>query len=454
MDVFAIREIAMEKGLDKRIEDFAFSVIFAFIPLILFVGLLVLAGTTFGAPNVNIEHELELTDAVIERVEGALPENPSSIILDNLDVARNMQADAHAAYDGEEFMLAIGYTRQAREIALGVERMIAVLGSGSESGPPDAVLRVLEQNAEMIEDLAPAVDEFGDDFIRQDFAAAVEMQDRAWQAFDDENYGVAGELSEVVRNRLLQIKKAVLESERRFGPENVASELERARELVGYAGEKVFPEAVESKELLSMAEGMLGEAEMLYSNGRPKEAMRLLDEVVVLSKRSIEISRRGGLVAGHLEEEIARTEDMIDGARDLLEAESPPEAGEMLSRAEDLLMEAQSAFGNGSVDKAEKLIIESRRLADLGSRAAKESGDINRWNVERAIDNTNSILEHVSGPIEERGNQDALRLLSKARELQMEAKSYLDDGKQKEALTSTRAAADAARQSSRIAGIE
>ena len=126
----------------------------------------------------------------------------------------------------------------------------------------------------------------------------------------------------------------------------------------------------------------------------------------------------------------------------------------MLSRAEDLLLEAQSAFGNGSVDKAEKLIIESRRLADLGSRAAKESGDINRWNVERAIDNTNSILEHVSGPIEESGKEDALRLLSKARELQMEAKSYLDDGKQKEALTSTRAAADAARQSSRIAGIE
>ena len=444
----------MENGLDKRIEDFVFSVIFAFIPVILFVGLLVLAGTTFGAPNVDVGHELELTDAVIERVEGALPENPSSIILDNLDLARNMQADARTAYDGEEFMLAISYTRQAREIALGVERIIAALGSGSESGPPDAVLRVLEQNAEMIEDLAPAVDEFGDDFIRQDFAAAVEMQDRAWQAFDEENYDVAGELSEVVSNRLLQIKKAVLESERRFGPENVASELERARELVGYAGEKVFPEAVESKELLSMAEGMLGEAEMLYSNGRPKEAMRLLDEVLVLSKRSIEISRRGGLVAGHLEEEIARTEDMIDGARDLLEAESPPEASEMLSRAEDLLLEAQSAFGNGSVDKAEKLIIESRRLADLGSRAAKESGDINRWNVERAIDNTNSILEHVSGPIEESGKEDALRLLSKARELQMEAKSYLDDGKQKEALTSTRAAADAARQSSRIAGIE
>jgi hypothetical protein len=443
----------MKNQLLQKIDDFVFSVIFASIPFLFFLGLLVIAGTARGAPNVDVEREIEITDEVIARVEDALPDNPSATITGNLDMACGMQADAHTAFDGGEYMLALGFTRQARQIALGIERMLASLDS-HENGPPDAVLRILEQNAEMIEELAPAVDEFGDDFIREDFANVVEMQDRAWQEFNEENYDIAGMLAQAARDRLIQIKKATLEVERRFGPEQVISELERARELVSYAREKAFPEAIESVELLSVAEGMLNEAEMLHSDGRPREAMRFLDEVIVLSKRSVEISRHGGLRADRMEEELVRTEEMIENAREMLEIGSPEQAGEMLSQSEELLMEARSAFGNGSVEEAGQLIIESRRLADLASRSAKGSGDINRWNVEKAIDNTNNILDHVSGPLEELGAEEGLHLLSRARELQEEARGYLENDRYREALTSTRAAADAAIQASKMSEIK
>ena len=419
-------------------------------PAIVLIGALLIAVPLSAAPNADVQRELEITDGVISRVEERLPDEPTSAMLENLAIAVDMQADAWAAFERDEQFLALNLTRQAREIALRVERMIRTPSSETET-PPTAVLRVLEQNAELIEDLAPVVDEFGDEILRGEFFAIAEINEQAWRLFEEDEFAVSSRLARSVRDRLQRIRSATLDSERRFSLERVAFELERAREIALFAESRVFPEAIEAVELFNMSVDMLGEAELLYAAGRPREAMRLVDEAIVLSRRSIEISRMGGLALDRIEDEFSRTESTIYNVIESFDENTPPEVRELANRAMELLIDARSAFAGGSVERAERLLIESRRTADLARRSAQESGDINRWNVERAMSNTDRIIEHAQRPVEESGSGEATELLRRARDLQVQAREHFDAERYIEALSTTRAAADAANQATKRA---
>jgi len=284
------------------------------------------AGALSARVNTDVERELDNTDLIIERVQDIFPEEPTLVMIDNFELAVSMQTDAREAFAEDDQMLALSLTRQAREIALRLERIILAAGYKPPEGPPNAILRVLEQNDELIEELTPSVDEFGDAIIRRDFAAYIDMHISAWNFYNDENFPVSGQLAQVARDRFLQIRRALIEAARLFSPEKIQSELDNARELVHETERGLFPEALEAVELHDMALELLSEAELMFANARPREAMRLIDEVVVLSRRSSEIARRGGLSTDRLEEEISRTEAIIAEATENLADGSRPEA--------------------------------------------------------------------------------------------------------------------------------
>ncbi|MCK5832479.1 hypothetical protein KAH81_02310 [bacterium] len=445
----------MFSGNLKRFEDTVFGIVFASLPFLVFFGLFFLAGSTFGTPSVNVEYELNLTDEIIMRVEENMLSEPPQIIIDNMSIVTDMQSDAWHSYEDNQQMLALNMTRQAREIALRVERMPQYRADvDEEDDGHEIVLRVLEQNTETIEELAPAVDEFGDEIIREDFAAVVEMQNRAWEMYSSESYVISGELAQLVRDRLQQIRRATIEAEQRFGPERLDAAIERAREMIFYAENMVFPEAIEAVELLSTSIDILGEAEFYYLNGKPREAKKLIDETIQLSQRSIEIARHGGLAIERMEDEFSRTEELIAFAEESINSKTRPEVKEMISRATELLIEAQSSLGNGSVDKAQKLVIEARRMADLAKRSAIESGDINKWNVEKALDNTDNIIEHSRTAIEDSNSPEAMDLLERAIEVQAKAREHFEAEEYKEALSSSRASADVANQAMKTAKMD
>jgi len=438
-------------SIARKIEDLLFSLLFASVPFLLLLGLLLF---TTSSMALDVEQELERTDQILADFEARLPDNPPNAVLEQLGVAYDLQDDAWQAFENEELILAKQMTMQARGIVQNAERILVAVAVPIDIGPPEDVLRQLEQNAELIEELAPLVDEFGNEVSRANFAAEVDRQNGAWTALEQEQYEIAGRLAESVHDNLLQIRNILVSAQIRFGPERVAAEIERASDILNRAGEKIAEGTDESHTLLENAYEIFHDAETAMEESHSQEAMRFVEEVIVLAQRAVQLANRRGPQSAKVLEIIARTDEVIESAEEAVEQTSRQEAAEMLSRACELQIQAKSAIDANETDQAERYTLEARRIAELSVRTAQESSEIRRDEVERAIAHTDDLIAELTTGIEESGSGAARELLDRAGQLQADAISYLDRGKLKEALTSTRAASETIRRAAKVAGIE
>lgn len=440
-------------GIRQKLEDFFFSMLFASIPLILLVGLFALATTGFSSPTVDVEAELEQTELIIQDIEDNLPDNTPSQVIDQISLARDMQSDAYAAFDRGEAMLALHMTMQAREIARRAEAMFSQLLPDEEQ-LPEVLLRLLENNAEMIEELSPSVDEFGGQVARENFAAAVEMQNEAWRAFESGDYEIVGKLGRVVQDKLAQVRKAISIQEYRYDSEYITAELERVAELLNRADEKIPEGAAESMDLLRTAQDMFDEIEALYAQGRSNEASRMLEEVVTITQRAVKISEKRSLQSAELMETLSRTDDYLTAVSEEVEKSGRGDARDILQRAEDIQTEAKHALNSADNGRAEKLTLEARRLGELAIRTTQNRNELHADEVEKAIIKTDNFIGIFGPDIENSGSEAAIELLRRAEQLQADALSYLDRNKLRDALTTTRAASETVHRAARIVGLE
>ncbi len=437
----------------KKLEDFIFSLLFASVPLILLVGLFALSTTGLASPMVDVELELEETDNILQTIEDNLPGNPPSQVLDQISTAIDMQGDAYSAFGRGEAMLALHMTMQAREMGRRAESMISQLIS-SEPELPDILLRLLESNAELIEELSPSVDEYGGQVSRSNFAAAVDMQNEAWMAFENGDYEIASKLASVVQDKLSQVRKAISIQENRYDTEYVSAEIERASELLNRAEEKVPEGAVESMDLLRTAQDMFVETEALFAQGRSNEASRMLEEVITITQRAVKISEKRSLRSAELLETLSRTDDFLETAHSEAEESGRGDAMDIMERAMDIQIEAKHALNSSDNPTAEKLTLEARRLAELAIRTAQDNGEIEPDKVQKALLKTDDMIATIGPDIENSGNEAAVKLLRRAEQLQAEALAYFDQNNLREALTMTRAASETAQRAARMAGLE
>ncbi len=440
-------------NLRQKFEDFAFTMLFACIPLMIFFGLFALASVSYGAPTADVELELERTDAILLNINENLPDYVPEQVLEQLGVANEMQADAYSALEEGEKMLALHMTMQARETARRAESMISQLTpDGSEA--PDGLLRLIEGNAELIEELSPVVDEYGGEVSRSNFSAAIDLQREAWTAFQNEDYEVAGKLGRMVQDKLNQVRKAINMTGSRNYSEQIAAEIERTSEILVRAEEKVPEGAAEAMDLLRTARDMFTESEALYSQGRSSEASRMLQEVAVIVQRAVKLSEKRSLRSAELIETICRTDDYLDVARARVEESGLGNALDILERADDVQISAKHALNDAENAKAEKLTLEARRLADLAIRTSNEEEEIGLDKVEGAIAKTDDVISRYSFDIEQSGNASAIDLLRRAEHFQAESITLTSQKKYREGLTMTRAALETVQRAARTAGIE
>ncbi|MGC9315923.1 MAG: hypothetical protein ACP5G4_09930, partial [bacterium] len=389
----------------------------------------------------------------LQGINENLPDYVPEQVLEQLVVANEMQADAYSALERGEKMLALHMTMQARETARRAESMISQLTpDGSEA--PDGLLRLIEGNAELIEELSPVVDEYGGEVTRSNFSAAVDLQREAWTAFENEDYEVAGKFGRMVQDKLNQVRKAITMAESRNYSEQIAAELERTSEILVRAEEKVPEGAAESMDLLRTARDMFTESEALYSQGRSSEASRMLQEVAVIVQRAVKLSEKRSLRSAELIETICRTDDYLDVARGRVEESGLGNAQDILERADDVQISAKHALNNAENAKAEKLTLEARRLADLAIRTSHEDDEIDLDKIEGAIAKTDDVISRYSFDIEQSGNASAIDLLRRAEHFQAESITLISQKKYREGLTMTRAALETVQRAARTAGIE
>jgi len=441
-------------NMGQKFEDLIFSLIFASVPILLFLGLIMVATSCFAAPTVDIALELDRTDDILADIEENLPDNPPHIIIEQLAVAYDMQTDARDAFDLGENMLALHMTMQSREVARRVQALLDAGPGQNAPGPPEPLLRLLEQNAELIEELAPTVDEFGNEVTRANFAQAVEMQNQAWDAFNEGNFPIAGNLAERARDKLFQIRHSLVSAERGLDSERVISELERASDLLNRADEKIPSPAKEAQALLNTARDMFAESEKLYNEGRPQEALRLLEEVFSLTQRAVRIASRRGPQSAEVVGIVSRTDELIEIAAEPVDESGRRDAEQMLDQAREIQRQAKAALDAGETAQAEKLTIEARRMTDLSVRTAKENDEIHYAEVDRALAHTEELIADFAPKIETSGSEPAIDLLHRAEKLQSDALAYRDSGKLKEALYTTRAAGETIQRGIRLAGIK
>jgi len=439
--------------IKQQLEDFLFKMVFATIPIVLLFGLFTAATTGLSAPSVDVENELDRTETILQDIETNLPENVPPQVLGQLGVARDMQNDGRSSFENGEQMLALHMTMQAREIARRAEATISQITS-QDTYIPEALLRLLEGNAEFIEELSPAMDELGTEVTRANFTAAVDMQNEAWSAFDNGDFEVAGKLAETAQNKLYQIKKAVAAEENRFDPEHVAAKLEQALELLGRAEEKIPEGAAEAMRLLNTSKEIYSESEALLMQGRSQEAVRMLEEVVSLTQRAVRLSEKRGLRSAELVETLSRTDDYLQSTQQVAEESGRGDAINILERADDMQQQAKLALNTADNAQAEKLTLEARRLAELAMRTAQEKEGINIEEVEKAVIHTDDLIADLNPQIEESGQSAAIDLIRRAEQLQAEAIAHMDRGRFKEALTTTRAAAETVRRAEKLAGLQ
>jgi len=433
----------MKRTLNEKIEDLAFEMLFASIPVIIFIGILLVAGNVLGAPGNNVLPELERTDQMLMDLAESDPLSISALIADQYSLAMDIQDEAWQSYNDGQQILALHLTMQVRDIIRRIESLI------SESTHPDdapsykPLLRLLEQNAEWIENLAPAVDELGDELTRGNFATAVDLQNQAWKEFELEHYGSAGNFARIARDKLASVRNNIAAAERIYEPERVIAELERASVFLSRAEEKMPEEnAEEAIAVLNTARDLYRDTEKLYSDGHTQEAMRLIEEVFYLAQRSVRLAENGGPDMAETLDILSKTDEYLDMVYGKISETDREDALEVYNRAVEMQNEARTAYEIGAKKQAEQLSAEARRVADLAVRTSQQNNEIRFFEVRNAIEHTNSLLEEYGPAIENSGFEVAIEMLARARSLQAQAHEFSDNGNYREALTTTRASAE------------
>jgi hypothetical protein len=339
---------------------------------------------------------------------------------------------------------------QAREIA---QRLKTQLVSGSAievSSATKHLLRILEQNSETIEELAPVVDEFNNEPGRRNFAGLVELQNQAWALYESEQFEQSSALARVVNDRMAQIRQGIISDDRNLKPEKMTDDFDRADEALARASERVPEENSRAQSLLNSARNAFSEAEKIYSAGNPIEAKRLLDGAINLAQKSIEVSNASSKDGSFVLERLAKTDELISSAEEEISNSNSYDSKAVFEQSKILQNEARTAFDKDDFVSAENLTIQARNMSELALRNSRETGEISRTEVERAIAHAEELFLKVSAMAENSGNDRTAELLNRAENTLNDAKKNRDDGKFKEALTATRAASDYVQQAAKI----
>ncbi|MCD6097797.1 hypothetical protein J7K18_02780 [bacterium] len=343
------------------------SVLFAF----LFVGF-----ASADPPDVcrEAEEQLEVTQGLIDEVAPRVEESDVRMVHEIFERANDMQGRAAEMLEDGNCRTALRLTMQARNM---VRRVVAFL-DGDHHGrvTPEMAARAVRETDRLIERAEPVITESDNEDAQAMLERAVEIQEDAREALEDEQFERAFALTRRARKLVIRALRLV-EDPAEPDPDRVLAALERTDEIIESSTEEITESGNEEAiSLLERATEMQENAHSAYDEGNYRAAMGLTMRAREMVRRALRIIHSGPHEV--TEEEAARVIEEVTGfieeATTVIEESGDESAIALLDEANTHLENANSFFEEGNYRGAVAEALVARRLAARALRIVEGSG--------------------------------------------------------------------------------
>lgn len=275
---------------------------------------------------------------------------------------------------------------------------------------------------------------------------AARIQDQAWEQFRAQQGIIAARLTLEARQSALRALDLAREDSglraRAFREgEKALRALQLAREAFdGAPGDQ-------ARRLLDEARAQIERGRIQFNEQHYEAAIRLAVSAQSLIQQAL--GTRGDLGGERVQRELERTDRLIERVQPVVRESDIEEAARMLDRGVNLQSEAQEVYRAGRYAVAYTVTLQARAL--VNHAAALVHGPLDSEGVGRALEETDRVLDGAAEIVRPSGDENAIKLLEKAREHQLRARGFLDDGEMRAALAETRVARSLGKRALRMA---
>ena len=200
---------------------------------------------------------------------------------------------------------------------------------------------------------------------------------------------------------------------------------------------------------VDMAVALQTSARAAFAEGRYGAAGRATFDARIHADRAIALLR-GLPDPGRVDEQLQRTRELLDRARDRLANCTVPMARDLLRVALDMQARAEMSYRETRYLAALQLTMSARERAHRALQLCNATESLEE-SVGAALQRTDEVLAHAHEIVDPSGNDRARRLLSNADSLQARAHAEADAGHLRLALRLTREAREQAVRAERAA---
>ena len=306
----------------------------------------------------------------------------------------------------------------------------------------DAAPDVLARTDEILQDLAPLIQESDSEQARRIFDDAVQKQQQAKRLLTDGRPGFAVTVSMRAREAARQAERLARGSLNY--EERVRNYLDRLMDLYDQVKDRAQETGNEqAMRFVREAENQYHRAREQYRQTHYQQAFALLQSAEKQLNRAARILFESG-GAEHLERELDRTSELIALAADRLAEVNDPALADLLRKADENLGRARRAMGDQQPLMAMRF---ARQARDQAQRVMRQLGSApDADGVTAQIERFDEQVSRVAEQVQDSGEQDAGRLLNRAVDMRDQAQTALEQGELERSLRQIRTALNLLRQ--------
>jgi hypothetical protein len=298
------------------------------------------------------------------------------------------------------------------------------------------VREFIEQNAELLDAATALVQETNSTKARGSLETARALHKQSVTLLEQDAAGLAARVAfrarEVIQQTIALAKReARIEEQALKAIERAAFRLEQARTAFEDAGSG-DPAA---RRLIMEASDNLRRAREQLQQHTFEVSLKLAESSASLSLRALRLLRRDAAGAGDVQDELERTEQVLERLADV-RATLPPAMLNLADRGVELQRHARISAEDGDVAVAREQTLAARNLALRALRAAG-GGEAAAENVQLAVATTDEIVERARELGGETGDPAVVRRIEEASRVQANARRALEASEFEAALRQT-----------------
>ncbi|MFP4459103.1 MAG: hypothetical protein ACLFSQ_05910 [Candidatus Zixiibacteriota bacterium] len=408
--------------------------------------ILVLSAIGF-AQGGRSEAFLEQTDEMLESAAERFGDDAPEEAVELYNNAMELQETAWELFEDDDIRAAMANSRNARNL---LGRAIAIIDGrpGPGEGSEERILALIERNQNKIDEMTPIVEESGREELAEMLTNAQDLNDRAQEAYDDEEFDLAQRLAISASEVLGRLHRA-LTGGAPVSPDRISEFLEQTDEIIASVSERIGDDAPEEVlEAIEQAEILQSDAWEAFEEGEYRRALQLSQRARQLAQRTAR--RTHELDPEMVEARLNATDEFIERVAEDIEASDNEEAIAMLEEAIATQEEARAAFEDDNNEAALRTTMAAKRMA--GRAATMVGSDIPAEDVLEALNVTDDYISEVTPVIEETENEDAISMLENATTVQANAWDEYESENYRPAIEKTTMARNIARRALTLSG--